>query len=137
MTNQEEPIPNGCLYKDHEGNISFFWLYKGKVPEGSHAISFGTNLHEQLNDLTTREVQFAHVILTPQEGIDATKLEFQTYDDFTKVDFHISFREIIPLTRRDGSLITIMDIAIEGVEILIELVHKHMEKEYGESLCNG
>jgi len=137
MTNQEEPIPNGCIYKDHEGNCSFFWIIKGIVPKGSHAVSFGTSLNEHLHDLTTREVQFVHAIISPIEGIDATKLTFQKYNDFTKVNFHLSFHERIPLTRKDGTLITIMDVAIEGPEILIDLVHKHMEKTYNESVCSG
>jgi len=133
----EDAIPNGCIFKDHTGNAFFFWMYKGKVPDGSQAISFGTSFDEHLKELTTKQVQFVHAIVTPIKGIDATKLKFDTYDDFKKVDFHISFRERIPLTRRDGSLITIMDISYEGSEILIELIHKHMEKEYGENLCSG
>ena len=137
MMNQKEPIPNGCIFKDHTGTYFFFWMYKGKVPDGSQSIPFGTNLDEHLNDLTMKEVQFVHAIVSPIKGIDATKLTFDKYDDFKKVDFHLSFRERIPLTRRDDSLITIMDIAYEGSEILIELIHKHMEKEYGEDLHSG
>ena len=133
----KDAIHNSCIFKDHTDNAFFFWMYKGKVPDGSQVIPFGTSFDEHLKDLTTRHVQLAHSIITPIKGIDATELKFDTYEDFKKVDFHISFEERILLTRRDGSLITIMDVAIEGPHILIELVQKHMEKKYGEDLHSG
>lgn len=136
--NLENPKPNGCLYKDHLGNAYFIWILHGKIPHGSVGINFRNKLDVYVGDMPTKEIQFVHALIIQKDGgIDPTKLIFQTYEDFTQVDFYIELRERIPITRKDGSQITTMDVAIEGFEVLTKLIENYMEKKYNENICNG
>ena len=125
----EAPIPNGCFYKDYREDLYFLWIIDGKIPKGSVAIPFGKSNTEEkhFNELTTRRLQFVHAVISPKDGIDPTKLRFQQYSDFQKVNFHVDFRESVTLTRQDMSPITTTDIMMEGSHLLTDLIEKHMK----------
>ena len=125
----EVKIPNGCFYKDFNDKLYFLWIIDGEIPAGSVAIPFGESdtKEQHLKDLDTKHLQLVHAVICPKDGVDPKNLSFDKYSDFKKVDFYVDFRESILLTRDDMSPVTTTDVMMEGGEILLNVVKRHMK----------